>query len=190
MRYTTYLNSPKMLTESIVVEHTLNWIRSFVIEYNLCPFAKMPVNKGNLRIVASEHKKQALALEALMSEIHFLDEHPGVETTLLVFPEGFKEFFAYLDLVDLAEDLLQQLDYEGIYQIASFHPDYYFADTSPDNITNYTNRSPYPMLHILREESLEKAITAYGETEKIPERNSETLQRLGLEQIKKIMNTL
>lgn len=166
-------------------EQTLNWVRSFVIESNLCPFAKGPVNKGALRITVSEQKKQALALEDLMTEIHFLDEHPKIETTLLVFSEGFKDFFAYLDLVDLAEDLFEQLEYDGVYQVASFHPDYYFADAEPDDVSNYTNRSPYPMLHILREEDLEKAINAYGDTSKIPERNSELLRQLGIEKIKK-----
>jgi hypothetical protein len=178
------------MPESTIIEHTLNWVRSFVIEYNLCPFAKMPVNQGSLRITVSDHKKQALALETLMSEIHFLDENPSIETTLLVFSQGFKEFFPYLDLVELAEELIQQLDYDAVYQIASFHPDYYFANTSPDDLTNYTNRSPYPMLHILREERLDRAIAAYGDTDKIPEQNSETLRRLGLEQIKKIINAL
>lgn len=168
-------------------EQTLNWVRAFVIENNLCPFAKGPVNKGTLRITVSEQKKQALALEDLMTEIHFLDEHPKIETTLLVFSEGFKDFFAYLDLVDLAEDLLEQLEYDGVYQVASFHPDYYFADAEPDDVSNYTNRSPYPMLHILREEDLEKAINTYGDTSKIPERNSELLSQLGIEKIKKMM---
>ncbi|RUR13747.1 DUF1415 domain-containing protein [Legionella sp. km772] len=175
------------MNSTTVTEQTLNWVRSFVIENNLCPFAKGPVNKNALRITVSEHRKKALALEDLMTEIHFLDEHPKIETTLLVFPTGFKDFFAYLELVDLAEELLEQLEYEGIYQVASFHPDYYFADSEPDEVSNYTNRSPYPMLHILREEDLEKAIQAYGDTSKIPERNRELLQHLGLEKIKEIL---
>lgn len=176
-----------MHPDSSITEHTLHWVRDFVVGYNLCPFAKMPLNKGSIKIAVCDDKKQSVALEALMSEIHFLDEHPATETTLLVFSAGFKDFFAYLDLVDLAEQLLQELDYEGIYQIATFHPDYYFIDTEPDDITNYTNRSPYPMLHLLRESSLEHAIAAYGDTDQIPERNQETLRALSLEQIKKIL---
>lgn len=175
------------MTSDLITEQTLKWISSFVIGYNLCPFAKGTVNKGKLRIITSDHKKQALALEDLMSEIHFLDENPTIETSLLVFSQGFKDFFAYLDLVDLAEELLNQLEYDGIYQIASFHPDYYFVDTNPEDVTNYTNRSPYPMLHLLREESLDKAIEAYGDTANIPERNSDTLRQLGLATIKKIV---
>jgi len=176
-----------MYSNPLITEQTLNWVRTFVIANNLCPFAKGPVSKNALRISVSEHKKQALALEDLMTEIHFLDENPKIETTLLVFSEGFKDFFAYLELVDLAEELLEQLEYDGIYQIASFHPDYYFADSEPDDVTNYTNRSPYPMLHILREEDVEKAIAAFGDTSKIPERNSEFLAELGLEKIKKMI---
>ena len=174
-------------SNSLIAEETLNWVRSFIIEYNLCPFAKGPVNKGTLKIAVSETKKKALALEDLMVEIQLLDKNPEIETTLLVFAETFKDFFAYLDFVDLAEQLILEQGYEGIYQLATFHPDYYFADTEPDDVSNYSNRSPYPMIHILREDSLEKAIASYGNTDIIPERNIATLQQLGLEKIKKII---
>lgn len=176
-----------MSCDSVIIEETLNWVRSFIIELNLCPFAKGAVNKGSLRIAVSEHKKQALGLEDLMNEIRLLDESPTIETTLLVFPAAFKDFFAYLDFVELAEQLISELEYEGIYQLATFHPDYYFADTEPDDVSNYTNRSPYPMLHLLREDSLEKAIAAYGDTAHIPEKNISTMNQLGLEKIKKII---
>jgi len=174
-------------SDSLIAEQTLNWIRSFIIEYNICPFAKGPVNKGTLRISVSETKKKAQALEDLMVEIHLLDEKPEIETTLLVFADSFKDFFAYLDFVDLAEQLLLEQGYEGIYQLATFHPDYYFADTDPEDVSNYSNRSPYPMVHLLREDSLEKAIASYGDTEFIPEKNIATLHKLGLEKIKKIV---
>ena len=174
--------------DAYVTEHTLNWVRQFIIGHNICPFAKAPVNKGSLRISVSHHNKQASASEELMSEIHLLDEHPKIETTLLVFAEGFKDFFSYLDLVDRAEQLLQSLEYEGIYQLATFHPDYYFADTEPDDVSNYTNRSPYPMLHVLREEAVEKAIAVYGDTDGIPERNINKMRELGLKNIKEILN--
>jgi hypothetical protein len=171
-----------------ITEQTLNWVRNFIIEYNLCPFAKVPVNKGSLKISVSETKKKAQALEDLMAEIHLLDENPAIETTLLVFAHAFKDFFAYLEFVDLAEQLMHQLEYEGIYQLATFHPDYYFADTNPNDVSNYTNRSPYPMIHLLREDSVEKAIAAYGDTDKIPEQNIETMHQLGIEKIKKIID--
>lgn len=166
---------------------TLKWVRSFIIEHNICPFAKGPVNKGSLRIAVTDTQKKADALEALMSEIHLLDENPKIETTLLVFANAFKDFFAYLDFVDMAEELMQELEYEGVYQLATFHPDYLFADSDADDVSNYTNRSPYPMVHLLREDHLDKAITAYGNTELIPEKNIATMHALGLEQIKKIL---
>lgn len=175
------------ITMSEVIEHTLNWVRSFIIEYNLCPFAKGPVNKGALRVAVSETKKKNQALEDLMTEIQFLDENPATETTLLVFPNSFKDFFAYLDFVDLAEQLLHIQGYEGVYQVATFHPEYYFADTSLDDVSNYTNRSPYPMLHLLREDSLDKAINVYGDTSAIPEKNKKTMEQLGVEKVKLIL---
>ncbi|WP_173238454.1 DUF1415 family protein [Legionella antarctica] len=173
-------------SDSLITKQTLNWVRSFIMKYNLCPFAKGPVNKGTLRVAVSNTSKKAQALEDLMTEIKYLDNHPEVETTLLVFANSFKLFFTYLDFVDIAERLLQEQDYEGVYQLATFHPDYYFADSEPEDISNYTNRSPYPMVHLLREDNLEKAISAYGDTEIIPQRNSATLHELGLEKIKKI----
>jgi hypothetical protein len=175
-------------SDSLAAEQTLNWIRSFIIEYNICPFAKGAVNKGALRISVSETKKKAQALEELMAEIHLLDETPAIETTLLVFADSFKDFFAYLDFVDLAERLMVELGYEGMYQLATFHPDYYFADAEPEDASNYSNRSPYPMLHLLREDSLEKAIKSYRDTDEIPKRNIALLQQMGLDTIKKIIN--
>ena len=174
-------------SDTLIAKQTLDWVRSFIIKYNICPFAKGPINKGTLRIVVSDTSKKAQALEDLMTEIQFLDNNPEIETTLLVFANSFKMFFAYLDFVDLGERLLQEQDYEGIYQLATFHPDYYFADTDPEDVANYTNRSPYPMLHLLREDQVEKAISAYGDTEIIPQRNIATLHELGLEKIKKIL---
>jgi hypothetical protein len=168
-----------------VTKQTMNWVRSFIIEHNICPFAKGPVNKGQLRINVSETTKKAQALEDLMTEILFLDEHPAIETTLLVFPHAFKDFFTYLDFVDLAEQLIVIQGYEGIYQLATFHPHYFFADTDPDDLSNYTNRSPYPMLHLLREDLLERAIAAYGDTDKIPEKNIAKMNELGLKILQK-----
>lgn len=176
------------LTDQSISEQTLNWVRSFIVKLNICPFAKGPMNKGSLRIAVSESKKKAQALEDLMTEIQLMDADPTIETTLLVFSDAFKDFFNYLDFVDLAEQLLQVQGYEGIYQLATFHPDYYFADSDPEDVANYTNRSPYPMLHLLREEALEKAIAAYGDTDKIPKKNIATMRQLGLEAIKELLS--
>nr|WP_241480567.1 DUF1415 domain-containing protein [Legionella norrlandica] len=136
--------------DPLISEHTLNWVRKFIIEYSICPFAKGPINKGTLRVIISNAKKQNSALKDLMTEIQFLEKNPAIETTLLVFSHAHKDFFSYLDFIDIAEQLIQSLGYEGVFQLATFHPDYYFADASPDEISNYTNRSPYPMIHLLR----------------------------------------
>ena len=116
----------------------------------------------------------------------FLDKNSQVETTLIIFPSLFTDFFHYLDFVDDAEALLLTEGYEGIYQLATFHPGYCFADSKENDVTNYTNRSPYPMLHLLREEDLEHAIAYYGNTEEIPEKNMECLRHLGLDAVKKM----
>jgi len=169
-----------------ITQHTLNWVQSFIIKYNLCPFAKVPVNKGQLKMAVSTTTKKAQALEELMTEIFYLDHHPDTETTLFIFANAFKDFFSYLDFVEIAEQLLAEHEYEGVYQLATFHPDYYFADTDPDDPSNFTNRSPYPMVHLLREDSLEKAINAYGDTSKIPQQNIATMEKLGREELKRI----
>ncbi|WP_028388825.1 DUF1415 domain-containing protein [Legionella fairfieldensis] len=173
--------------KELIIQHTQNWIRSFIIPLTICPFAKREIERGTLRIEVSSTKQIHVALEELITEMGVLDETPAIETTLLIFPFLFKDFFHYLDFVDLAEALLIKQGYEGIYQLATFHPDYCFADVEFDDASNYTNRSPYPMLHLLPETSVEKAIAYYGDTESIPENNIRTLRKLGLEQIKKII---
>lgn len=172
----------------LIIQQTKNWIRSFIIKLNICPFAKREVERETVRIQVSSAKKIEQALEELMLEIDLLNHRREIETTLLIFPSLFNDFFYYLDFVDLSETLMLDSDYAGIYQLATFHPDYCFADVDFDDVSNYTNRSPYPMLHLLREGSVEKAIEYYGETEKIPETNIATMRQLGLEGILKLLS--
>ncbi|CDZ79017.1 hypothetical protein BN59_03332 [Legionella massiliensis] len=174
-------------SEEAIIQHTRNWIHSFIIQLNICPFARREFERGSLRIQISPTKKVEQALQDLMKEVELLDNQPTVETTLMIFPFLAKDFFHYLDFVDLAEALLFEQNYEGIYQLATFHPDYCFADVEFDDVSNYTNRSPYPMLHILREESIEKAIAYFGDTSKIPENNIKTMHELGLAKIQNIL---
>ncbi|KTD36062.1 hypothetical protein Lnau_1046 [Legionella nautarum] len=174
-------------SDEFIIQHTQNWIHSFIIKLNICPFAKREITRGTVRFQVSHAKKIELALEEFMAEIDCLDKQPGVETTLLIFPSLFRDFFHYLDFVDLAEALMNEQGYEGIYQLATFHPDYCFADVEFDEVSNYTNRSPYPMIHLLREETVEKAIAFYGDTEKIPALNIESMRQLGREEIQKIL---
>jgi len=120
------------------------------------------------------------ALASVVEELQFLDRMEDIETTLVIFPGQFSDFEEYLDLVDMAEDLSAEQGYEGVYQIASFHPEYCFAGAKDDDPANYTNRSPYPMLHLLREESITKALEHFEDPEGIPERNMAFAEQKGL----------
>lgn len=173
--------------DEFIIQHSENWIRSFIIRYNICPFAKREVERQSLRMHVCRANKIEQALEQLIAEMQRLDSDPNIETTLLIFPSLLNDFFDYLDFVELSELLMVEQGYEGIYQLATFHPLYCFAEVDFDDSSNYTNRSPYPMIHLLREASVEKAIAYYGDTEKIPETNIKTMHQLGIEAIKKII---
>lgn len=177
-----------IFSDELCVQQTAQWVREFVIKLNLCPFAKREMDRVSVRIQVSHALTVEDAITDLMKEVEVLNTDTGIETILLVFPLFLKDFLDYLDAVDLAESILHTHGYEGIYQLATFHPDYCFADVTSDDVTNYTNRSPYPMLHLLREEQVEQAIAYYGDTEQIPENNMKCLRKLGLENIKKIIS--
>ncbi len=168
------------MTESTVIAHTANWIQSVVIGLNFCPFAAKSVLKKSLRYVVVPNATLDNSLEAVLNELHFLDATEDIETTLIIFPDAFADFEDYLDLVDLADALVADQDYDGVYQVASFHPDYCFDGADANDPANYTNRSIYPMLHLLREESITKAIEHYPDPEGIPQRNIELAQQKGL----------
>lgn len=168
-----------MYADTQVVAQTLKWVSSFIVAQDICPFARRELERDSIRVEVVRSKKIEVALEELMVEVQWLDDHPETETTLLVFPTLFKSFDHYLDFVELAESILVDQGYEGIYQLATFHPDYCFEGTEPDDASNYTNRSPYAMVHLLREESVEKAIEFYGDTDAIPEQNITKLTAMG-----------
>ena len=160
---------------------TENWVKQVIMKFNLCPFARREVERASIRYaVVEEHKPKAVLL-ALLAECALLDEQPAIETTLVILPRGFEGFYAYLDLVDLAEEMLLEQGYEGKYQLASFHPDYCFEGEPQDDAANYTNRSPYPTLHLIREASIDRAVAVFPEAETIFERNIEVLEGLGLD---------
>lgn len=127
-------------------------------------------------------------LEALILEAKYLDCHPDTETTLIVFADAYASFDDFLDLAAIADDLLIEQGYEGIYQLASFHPDYCFADEDPTDAANYTNRSPFPMLHLIREASIEQVLQHYPEPEAIPQRNIALTRQLGLTYLRKLLS--
>ena len=170
-----------------IISATQSWLNTFIIAYSICPFAKREQERDSIRYQVIEGQQTEACLLTLMSEIDYLNSHPKTETTLLIFSDGFAEFNAYLDMLELAEQLLVDQCYEGVYQLASFHPDYCFEDSEPQDAANYTNRSPYPMLHIIRESSIETALNNYPNPEAIPERNIALTRELGVEKLKKLL---
>lgn len=164
-----------------VIAHTRTWLERAVIGLNLCPFAKAVFQSERIRYVVCPATTTAELREALITELQMLHgcEREQCETTLLIHPEVLRDFLDYNDFLDEADAVLQQLDLEGEIQIASFHPHYQFAETQPDDITNFSNRSPYPLLHLLREEAVEEALASYTNAEQIVERNLATLRALG-----------
>ena len=168
----------------LVIYQTECWVKSVIVELNFCPFAKRELEKGSIRYSVIKGETLEGCLQSVIDECVFLDGNDTTETTLLIFSAAFNEFYDYLQLVELAESLLEQQGYEGIYQLASFHPEYVFADSKSDDAANYTNRSPYPMLHLIREASMEKALQHYPNPENIPERNVEYARSLGLDTMK------
>lgn len=167
----------KALTE------TRAWVTHAVIGLNLCPFAKAVESKGLVRYVASDASDAAGVLAALRVELQALVAAPAtqVETTVLVLPNALADFLEFNDLVGRADRLLRKLGLEGEIQLATFHPRYQFAGTTADDITNATNRAPWPSLHLLRESSIDRAVAAMPEAEAIYENNLATLKRLGPE---------
>lgn len=166
-----------------VIAATRDWLEKAVIGLGLCPFAKAVHVKGQIRYAVSAARTPEALVEDLMAELRTLEAAApeAVETTLLVHPGVLADFEDYNDFLDIADALLDELELSGVIQIASFHPHYRFAGTMPEAIENYTNRSPYPMLHLLREQSVEKAVTTYPDVADIPEKNIETMNRLGLD---------
>jgi len=168
-----------------IKDTTQQWLEAVVIGLNLCPFAAKPNRLKQIRIeICSANEQDAdyedKILQCLQTELERLDAHAPseIETTLVVIPYALEHFDQYNQFLDYADFLLQRGGWEGIYQIASFHPDYCFADAAPDDDENLTNRSPYPVLHLIREASLEEAIRKYPDTEKIPDINIERVESL------------
>ncbi|PKG40982.1 DUF1415 domain-containing protein [Psychromonas sp. Urea-02u-13] len=168
-----------MTTTQDMIKHTENWVSDVIVKYNICPFARREVERGSIRYALIEESKKKKVLQSLLDECRYLDEHSETETTLFIMPRGFEGFYAFLDLVDMANDLLDLEGYEGVYQLANFHPDYCFADEPQSEPSNYTNRSPYPTLHIIREKSMEMAINNHPDVDAIPERNVEFANKKG-----------
>ncbi|MCP3849443.1 MAG: DUF1415 domain-containing protein [Gammaproteobacteria bacterium] len=172
----------------IEIKQTQCWLDHVIIEHNICPFAKRERDKGSINFCVNDASDWETVLEGLLLEFERLEAHSELETTLFIVTKAVQNFNDYLNFLDIANQLLIDRGYEGVYQLASFHPDYCFADTHEGDPANYTNRSPYPTLHLIREKSLEQALKNYPEPELIPVRNIEYCQKLGEEEMKRMLN--
>ncbi|MGY0620158.1 DUF1415 domain-containing protein [Lysobacter sp. A378] len=171
------------MTHEDPITATRNWLQRAVIGLNLCPFAKAVQVKDQIRYVLSEADTPDALLEELAAELNWLnDTDPDVvDTTLLIHPRVLTDFYDYNDFLDQVDVAIDALGLEGEIQVASFHPDYQFAGSDIDDPANCTNRSPYPMLHLLREASVERAVDAFPDPDAIVERNIDTLEKLGVD---------
>ncbi len=164
---------------SAEVDATKQWLEEIIIGLNFCPFAKKEFVNNTICYHQSELEQVKPALKELIAQCHYLQQHDEIETTLLIYSEGFRSFERYLDLVDYANDLLIESGFEGVFQLASMHPEYCFADDDFDAASNFTNRSPYPMIHIIREASMAKVLKVYKNPEQIPEDNMALAEHKG-----------
>ncbi len=179
-----------IMTAEQIIDRTKKWIVDVVIGCNLCPFAANVVKKQTVfyQVEISEDLNECL--DSFANEIERLDKNKTIETSFLIFPNTFERFDDYLHLVSLAEKHVKKKGFEGIYQVASFHPLYLFAGSDENDAANYTNRSIYPMLHLLREESIDKALENYSDLESIPERNIIFAREKGLVYMKMLRDSL
>jgi hypothetical protein len=185
--------------DSVIIKSTKRWIEKVVIGLNFCPFARDPFLADNIhyqvytlsqsdsQVVYFSPQDQAKVKEGLVAEFERLNSHDEIETSILMYPQFDGDFFLYLDFLDYAQKSLVNAGYEGVYQLASFHPRYCFDGLAQDDPANYTNRSPHSTVHIIRENSLEKAIKSYPQTEKIPQQNMAKARKMGLAAMQQLL---
>jgi uncharacterized protein len=169
------------MTDEQVLTQTKHWLEAAVIGLNLCPFAKAVYVKNQVRLVVSHARHADDLLEELDRELDLLVATPAedIDTTLLIHPTLFADFLDFNDFLEVAEGVVDEHELEGVVQLASFHPQFQFDGTEPDAISNYTNRAPFAILHLLREDSVERAVAAFPQADAIFEQNIATLEKLG-----------
>ena len=178
------------MTAEQIIERTKKWIIDVVIGCNFCPFAANVVKQKTIYYKVEESTEMDVCLDSFVLEMKRLNNDATTETSFLIFPNAFQKFDDYLDLLSVAEDRLKRNGYEGVYQVASFHPLYLFSNSDESDPANYTNRSIYPMLHLLREESIDKALENYLSPESIPVRNINFAREKGLAYMKMLRDAL
>lgn len=176
------MDTPTFPDDDTVAALTRAWVAEAVIGLNLCPFAKSVYVKDQIRYVVSHADNETDLAQQLLTELQHLQaaDPELLDTTLLIHPRVLQDFYDYNSFLDIADQVLEDAGLDGVIQIASFHPQYQFADAGPDDIDNYTNRSPFPVLHLLRESSIDRAVAAFPEASAIFERNIATMRDLGL----------
>jgi len=174
------LTLDKIIDSETVTATVNHWMDAMVVGLNLCPFANTVRRQGHLNIAVAQDGSIPGCLQLLADEAHELAERDASATSLVILPEGFEDFDDYLDLLAMAEALLEDLGFEGAMQLASFHPRYQFEGTDENDVSNWTNRAPYPILHMLQESAVTKAVEAHPNAEGIPEQNIDTLEKLGM----------
>ncbi len=179
--------SGDLVRDEETVRPVRQWVETLVVGMNLCPFAEREMVKNRVRFATTASITEEQLLMALQAELELLNTDPSVETTLLIHSGVLQDFCDYNRFLSYADSLLVEMGLEGVYQIASFHPDYQFDGTKPDDVENYTNRSPYPMLHLIREASVERAIGNYSDVDKIPARNTELMNTVGEDKLKELL---
>lgn len=175
------------LTTERAQRHVRDWLREFVVGLNLCPFARPLLADPGLRIAICQDSEETALLTAFLCELDLLQRSPEqqIATTLLVFPRALDDFHEYLDILARAQELLVEAGLEGVVQLASFHPHYCFAGETPGAASHFSNRSPYPILHLLREAMLSRVLEDFADPERIPERNIETLDAIGAAELER-----
>jgi len=181
--------SDNLVHDEKTIRPVRRWVETLVVGMNLCPFAKREMVNNRVRFATTTSITQEQLLTALQAELELLNTDPSVETTLLIHSGVLQDFHDYNRFLSYADKLLVEMGLEGIYQIASFHPDYQFDGTKPDDAENYTNRSPYPMLHLIREASLERVIADYPEVDQIPVRNIALMNELGQNKLQALLRS-
>jgi uncharacterized protein len=174
------------LDSDTIIAQTKKWITDVVIGCNFCPFAAREMKRGSIHYEVLVDATNETTLQAVVKIFSLLDSDEKIETALIILPHAYDSFTNYLDIVAKAETLLENENYEGIYQLASFHPQYLFAGSTIIDPSNYTNRSPYPMLHFLREDSVSKAIDSHPNIDNVPEQNVQFSKEKGLEYMQKL----
>lgn len=180
------------MSEELFVSTTRRWIEKVVIGLNLCPFAAKPFKEDKIRYLVQASPDKTHLVDKVILEATLLadEQNKSFETTLIIHPDLLTDFMDYLDFIDYLEETLAGIHLEGVIQIASFHPVYQFEGTEEEDPENYTNRSPYPMIHLLKEDSVSRAVDLYPNIEQIPDDNIKTMNQLGLEGIKKMLKQL